>query len=118
MNVTLNIGMNGNPFHWMNISRRLAYHTHGMKLKYSKLVSAGFWKGIEEDVLVVRLKEVNMNKQEFEAFVELLCMSLKQECIAIKVHYEDSDLNNYSALIYDPTLEVKRESFNQDLFIE
>ena len=118
MNVTLNIGMNGNPFHWMNISRRLAYHTYGMKLKDSQLMAAGIWKGIEEDVLVVRLKEVKMNRQEFEAFVELLCMSFKQEAIAIKVHYEDGDLNNYSTIIYDPTLNADRKPFNPDLFIE
>ena len=118
MNVTLNIGMNGNPFHWINISRRLSYHTYGMKLKDSQLISAGIWKGIDEDVLVVRLKEVKMNKQELQSFVELLCMSFKQEAIAIKVHYEDGDPKNYSDLIYEPTLEVVRIQFNPELFVE
>lgn len=116
MKLTLNIGMNNNPLHWMYISRRLAYSTYGVEVKSTEL-KEGEYNGVPESTLVCRL-DVQLDQAQIENWVELMCMAFNQECIAVKGYYEDGDLRNFESLIYDPTLEVKRESFNNKYFIE
>lgn len=102
MKVILNIGMGNNPFHWLNISRRFAYHTYGVQVEHTQLVNGGIWQGIEEDTLVVHLKEVEMSIQQLQSFVELLVMSFNQECIAVKAITTNETVIEYSALVYNP----------------
>lgn len=111
MKVTLNIGMNNNPLHWLYISRKLAYHTHGVTLKYSRLETSTY-KDTTEETLVVKMK-TNMSVPELESFLELLCMALTQECIA----YRTKGIIQISRLVYNPTYEGKHEKFNDEYFI-
>lgn len=109
MKATLNIGMNNNPLHWMDLSRKLAFKTHGVEVETTELIS-GTYQGEPEETLVVRLKNVKMTKDELENWLEFMCMALNQECIAVKSKV-------LTALVYNPTLEIERQEFNYKYFL-
>lgn len=117
MKLILNIGLTNNPFDWIYIARMMAYHTHGVEVEHAML-KQGSYKGQKEDTLVCHLKQVKLNQEEIRHWIELLCMALNQECIAVRGYKKEDSEPAFEWLVYDPTLDIQRNVFDNKYFIE
>lgn len=113
MNIKLNIGLitadKKTNVDWEKLCNYLSQHTNDFKFIQSKIVG-GEWHNIHEKTIFIKAKWSN-KFSELVNLVERMCISYKQECIALKSEIGDM-------LIYNPNYKGDILKFNNDFFIE
>jgi len=109
--VTLNIGLNNNPFTVPQLKKIIKeVYSNDLEIRFEEVDST--WDGGHEPTLVVSLI-VNFRLPYIETInnMKLLSLARNQDAIAIKI-------NQYGVLVYKPTFEGERLIFNNRYFID
>lgn len=104
--IFLNIGLNNSGHNWdFEIIDRLNYV--GLSVKASMLKNSTY-KGDKEQTLVI-YSDSSYKLSKVIEIIENLCLSLNEECIALKYNLND-------IIIYNPYLETEQIKFNDKYF--
>jgi hypothetical protein len=124
--VTLNIGLNNNPYSVKTIKNKILLAFPFSVVEFRE--SLGEYEGHDEPTLIVKisavfemdLSNVDSKSAILKRFVENMCMKYTQECIPYRLVFTDKDGFEHTRekLVYNKLHKGEKYEFDGKYFIE